>query len=220
MRVVIWGAGSGGKIVVDILGCDPKVQVQAFLDDNVHLHDRTVEGIPVLRPTPETLCRLKQDEGVEFGIVAIGNGRIRGRFSLRLEESGMRIINAIHPSVHASPKVSLGRGVIIQPMSNLSYNPTVGNYVFIGSSVLVAHDSRIEDSAHLSGGCVIGSKVRVGRNAFIGMGATVVSREFQELVVGENAVVGVGAVVVQDVPPDAVVVGMPARVVSYRKRDE
>jgi sugar O-acyltransferase (sialic acid O-acetyltransferase NeuD family) len=220
MRVVIWGAGSVGRIVLDILGYNPKVEVQAFLDDNVELQEKTLEGIPVLNPTPAILRCLKQDQKVDFGIVAIGGGNVRERCSRRLEECGMEIINAIHPSVQISPKVSMGRGVIIQPMSNLSYNPTVGNYVFIGSSVLIAHDSCIKDNVHLSGGCRIGSKVRVGRNAFIGMGATVVSREFKELVVGENAVVSVGAVVTGDVPPNAVVVGVPARVVGYREENE
>jgi acetyltransferase-like isoleucine patch superfamily enzyme len=34
-------------------------------------------------------------------------------------------------------------------------------------------------------------------------------------VVGENALVGVGAVVTKDVPPGAVVVGNPARVIKH-----
>lgn len=58
--------------------------------------------------------------------------------------------------------------------------------------------------------------VRIGSNVWIGAGAMVL----KGVVIGENATVGAGAVVLQDVPPDSVVVGNPARVVWRLTRDE
>jgi len=58
-----------------------------------------------------------------------------------------------------------------------------------------------------SGAC---KAVRIGRNAWIGAGAWVL----KGVTVGENSVVGAAAVAVVDVPPNAVVMGNPARVVS------
>jgi UDP-perosamine 4-acetyltransferase len=56
--------------------------------------------------------------------------------------------------------------------------------------------------------------VRVGAGAHIGAGATV----RQGIAIGEQAIVGAGAVVVKDVPPNTVVVGVPARPISVRVR--
>ena len=56
--------------------------------------------------------------------------------------------------------------------------------------------------------------VHVGNNVWIGYGACIL----RGVTVGDNAVVGTNAVVTKDVPPNAVVGGVPARVL--RMRDE
>jgi acetyltransferase-like isoleucine patch superfamily enzyme len=53
----------------------------------------------------------------------------------------------------------------------------------------------------------------VKRGASIGSGATILSN----LVIGENALIGAGTVVTCDVPPNAVVVGNPGKVLRYLK---
>ena len=57
-------------------------------------------------------------------------------------------------------------------------------------------------------------EVRVGNNVWIGYGACIL----RGVTVGDNAVIGTNAVVTKDVPPNAVVAGVPARVI--RTRDE
>ena len=55
--------------------------------------------------------------------------------------------------------------------------------------------------------------VRVGNNVWIGFGACIL----RKVTVGDNAVIGTNAVVTQDVPPNAVVAGVPARVLRMRE---
>jgi acetyltransferase-like isoleucine patch superfamily enzyme len=55
--------------------------------------------------------------------------------------------------------------------------------------------------------------VDVGHNVWIGYGACVL----RGVAVGENSVVGTNAVVTANVPPNAVVGGVPARVIRMRK---
>jgi acetyltransferase-like isoleucine patch superfamily enzyme len=56
--------------------------------------------------------------------------------------------------------------------------------------------------------------VRVGNNVWIGYAASVL----RGVTIGDNAVIGTGAVVTKDVPPNAIVGGVPARII--RMRDE
>ncbi len=55
--------------------------------------------------------------------------------------------------------------------------------------------------------------VRVGNNVWIGFGAQIL----RGVSVGDNAIVGAGAVVTKDVPANAVVGGVPARLIRMRE---
>jgi acetyltransferase-like isoleucine patch superfamily enzyme len=55
--------------------------------------------------------------------------------------------------------------------------------------------------------------VRVGHNVWIGYGACIL----RGVTIGDNAVIGTGAVVTADVPANAVVGGVPARVIRMRE---
>lgn len=55
--------------------------------------------------------------------------------------------------------------------------------------------------------------VRVGHNVWIGYGACIL----RGVTVGDNAVIGTSAVVTKDVPENAIVAGVPARVIRMRE---
>lgn len=58
--------------------------------------------------------------------------------------------------------------------------------------------------------------IHIGRNAHIGMGSIILPG----VTIGEGAIIGAGAIVTHDVPPYALAVGQPARVVkAYHKKE-
>ena len=106
--------------------------------------------------------------------------------------------------------------------ANLGFNCEVfsASRVAIGPSVLMAAYSYVIGGDHdfsnpstpvlaqmrTSAGVTIGEGVWMGAGAMILDGVTI----------GDHAVVGAGAVVREDIPPHAIAVGIPARVVSTR----
>jgi len=54
--------------------------------------------------------------------------------------------------------------------------------------------------------------VTIGNDVFIGMNVTILDG----LKIGDGAVIGAGSVVIRDVPPYAIVAGVPAKVIRYR----
>jgi len=69
-------------------------------------------------------------------------------------------------------------------------------------------DAKLPGTANKSRGLVIGNDVWIGANAFINCSKV--------KYIGDGAMIGSGAVVIGDVPPYAVVVGVPAKIKRYR----
>jgi len=91
--------------------------------------------------------------------------------------------------VYCKGKVSIGRNVTIS-----------------GHSYFIAHDP-FE--------AVEGKPIVVEDDVFIGVGAIIL----YGVRIGHHAIIGAGSVVTHDVPPYAVAVGSPAKVIRYRQAD-
>src|SRR5580692_317930 len=99
-------------------------------------------------------------------------------------------------------------------------NATIGKGVFIdhGSGVVIGETTEVGDGCTIYQGVTLGGTSlshgkrhpTLGRNVTVGVNASVLGA----IVLGDNAKVGGGSVVVKDVPANATVVGVPARVVA------
>ena len=97
------------------------------------------------------------------------------------------------------PNLCCGQG--LHPTGGVSTHP-----MFFSTSrqngISLTDKPLFEETKHTH----IGNDVYIGANVFILDGVTI----------GDGAVLGAGAVVTKDIPPYAVAVGVPARVVKYR----
>lgn len=83
-----------------------------------------------------------------------------------------------------------------------AYHPSANNYETVSPKVRGKHFA--------------GAPVTIGNDVWIGARATIL----REVTVGDGAIIAAGAVVNKDVPPYAIVGGVPARVLRYRFDDE
>ena len=142
-------------------------------------------------------------------------------------------------SVQFSDRISFGRGTVVKPYSVIinhtgriavgahcaisSFNHistgdadlTMGDYVRLGPNVTIMgagrnvkrRDTLIVDQGHSHRSTYIGRDVLIGAGAVILAGCRI----------GEGAVIGAGSVVTGDVPPYAIVAGVPGRVIGQRE---
>ncbi len=216
-RVVIYGAGQLAAMVVEVLSQGKDMQVVGFIDDDPGRHGQRLAGLPVLGGASELPGLL--GEGISSAIVSIGNNRVRSRLAERLTQIGFGLVNAIDSTAKIAASARLGKGVMIMAGGLVCSNAIIGNCVYVGPGAIVSHDVLVGDHVLIGVGSVLAGRTTVERGAFVGAGATVVPARMEQasrLTVGENAVVGAGAVVIENVPPNAVVVGVPARIMTYR----
>lgn len=134
-----------------------------------------------------------------------------------------KIFKKCGKGVNIRPNVYFGKGDRIQigDHSMIGGNSIVGNMddVIIGNDVLMGPDVLIYTSNHaiepgqlirlqpqICKPVIIGNDVWIGARCILLPGAKI----------GDGAVVAAGAVVTGEVPPNAIVGGVPAKVIKYR----
>ena len=147
----------------------------------------------------------------------------------RFLQSGRNLSVGRGTVLYARDRISLGDDVYIGRYCCIETDAVIGNCVLIANNVAlvgrhdhdmhqagvpIRHAVSVRDAAFRV--CLADRTVTIGDDVWIGYGAIV----FSGTRIGEGAIVGAGSVVTQDVPPFAIVVGVPARVVGDRYSDE
>ena len=117
--------------------------------------------------------------------------------------------------VEIQKNARVGRRCKISSHTFICEGVTIEDEVFVGHSVTFINDSYPrattgEGELQSEQNWKVETTV-VKRKASIGSGATILSN----VVIGENAIVGAGSVVTRDVPPNAIVVGNPAKLLRF-----
>lgn len=202
----IYGAGGHGRVVLDILRSSGRFRISGFLDSNPSLSGTLVEGMPVLGGLREVPEIVRDNPGAQ-AIVAIGDNQARHEVGQALAMAGMKLINAVHATAFVSPSAVLGTNVTVCAGTIVCSYAAIRDGVILNTGSIVEHECVVEENAHLAPSVKLAGRVTIGRNAFVGIGATVI----QNIRIGAYSTVGAGAVVLDDVRDGDTVVGIPAR---------
>ncbi|MCF7956827.1 MAG: acetyltransferase [Phycisphaerae bacterium] len=205
MKVVIIGAGGHGRVVLDILRKNHQFEIVGFLDSNPSLLHSFVDGVQVIGDL-SMVSRFRQHD-IGGAIVAIGDNKVRDKYATDLENLGISLVNAIHPSATIADNARIGKNVVIASGTNICTHVILEDSVICNTGCIIDHESVIRRAVHICPGVKIAGHVTVNEAAFIGIGATII----QGVTIGESVVAGAGTVILEDVPTFSTVVGVPAR---------
>ena len=213
---------SGVLIENDVMIFGPSI-----IGEKSYLGSRVIIGYP---------CRRKLKKAIESKNIKLldelSDGARIGRNVV------MRPLTVVYEGVVIGNNVETGHHVLIRENTVIGNNTIVGTGTIIDGRVRIGSNVRIESGVYIPPLTVIEDEVFLGpravitndkypiskrlvgvtirKGAVIGANATLIAG----IEIGEYAVVGAGSVVTKDVPPNTVVVGVPAKPITSREEYE
>jgi sugar O-acyltransferase (sialic acid O-acetyltransferase NeuD family) len=197
--VVVIGAGGHAKVVISSLIAAGYNVVAAF-DDDPSKKGKNLLGVEIVGSIDDV-----QTQSCLRGVVAIGHNRTRAAIVERL--SFMQWVSVVHPRAFVDDSVEIGEGTLIFAGAMVQPDAVIGEYVIINTGATVDHDCHLGDFVHVAPGSHLGGGVQLGQGCFLGIGSSVIPYKK----IGAWATVGAGGVVVNDIPKNALVIGVPAK---------
>jgi sugar O-acyltransferase (sialic acid O-acetyltransferase NeuD family) len=204
-RILVWGAGGHGKVVLDALLAAHSCEVVGVIDEDPQKTGIEVLGVPVL-DFSGGLGGILQRVNCDAMAIAIGDNYTRARKFYEIREMGIELINVIHPAAHISKFAELGQGVTILAGAVVNPGTIIEDNACVNTSASIDHDNHLGMSCHVFPNATLAGGVRVEEYAYIGSGAVVTPN----VTVHKYSYVGAGAVVRKDVTDGVVVAGVPA----------
>jgi hypothetical protein len=193
------------------------VNIVGFLDDTPELQGiHLVKGVPVLG-TISTLPDMERASwDAESSVLPGGQQCRKGEISTRRNLTRIRGAQFHFILKQMSlPRCTLigDHGVYILPGTTIMPWCNLHNFVMMSVNSIVSHHSTLEEGTFLSFGVNFGAKIVAHRYSYLGIGSTIMSGVTE---LGMNCLIGAGAVVIKNVPDNAVMAGVPAKILRYK----
>lgn len=205
-KIIIIGAGGYGRELLqwikDINEAGPTWEIAGFIDDNPVALDGLECDYSVIGTIKD--WQPKKDE---VFALALGNPKTKEKTVAMLKARGAVFANIIHPTATLTPSSKYGEGLVMFPYAKLSVNSRVGDFVTILSSG-IGHDVEVGDYSTISGMCSILPNVQIGKRVFLAANVAIT----YDVRIGDDAYLGLGSIVVEDIAGGQKTFCNPARI--------
>jgi sugar O-acyltransferase (sialic acid O-acetyltransferase NeuD family) len=208
-RVLVLGASAFPKIA-EVLAAFPDLTVDGVLDDNSRLEGTSIGGVPVRGPLSAVHDPPLRDHALIFGIGSWRTRLVRFEILRRLAVPRERWVSLVHPGAQVSAASRIGTGCIIYCGAVVLPDAAIGDFAVLSPHALIGDHNRLAEGVLVAGNATTTGGAQIGPYAHLGAGSCI----GEGLHVGAGAQVGLGCVVLRDVPPGAVMLGNPGRVVD------
>lgn len=164
MDVILIGAGTLSKLVIDILNNQNKCQI-------IGIYDNTIEkgvnknGYPILGDIDDAF-----NSTVKNVIICIGDQKARKELFLAFENRDFMFPNVIANNAIISNHCTIEYGCIIGFFSTVLYDSFIGKGTFILNNVNVNHNTVIKEFGLLGVGVSIGNDSILEEGVHVAMG--------------------------------------------------
>ncbi len=194
--IVVFGGGGLGRTIIELIRAGGDHDVLGVVDDGMRPGD-DVLGVPVVGGAG-ALPALAQAglRHVAHAVGGIGRMSLRATVADRIAAAGLDAPVLVDPTATLSSSATLGDGTQVHAGAQVQAGAQIGRNVLVNTGVIVAHDCRVGDHAHLAPGAILAGDVTVGSGTLVGMGVTILLG----VTVGSGCIVGNGAHLLADVP--------------------
>lgn len=207
-RYAIWGSAGHAKVLASLIAIRGG-RVVALFDRREVISP--LPGVPVYvgKEGFERWADATESLSEVFGLVAIGGTHGRDRIAIQqcFGLRGLRVEAIVHSDASVCVTARLGAGTQVLAQAVVAADAQVGAACIVNHRASIDHECIVGDGVHIAPGATLCGLVTLHHNVMVGAGAVVLPR----LSIGENSIIGAGAVVTHDVPPNVVMVGIPAR---------
>jgi UDP-perosamine 4-acetyltransferase len=141
-----------------------------------------------------------------MGVGSVRDTGYRADIFTEQVENGFQLPPLVHPNAFVATEATVEAGAQVMAGAVIQPGTSIRENVIVNTNATVDHDCEIGVHSHIAPGATVSGEVLLDGRVHVGTGASII----QGVQIGKNSVVGAGAVVVEDVPPETVVVGIPA----------
>lgn len=211
-KIIIIGSSGHAKVVVDAIEKQGKYKIVGFIDSFRKINSKTLD-IPVLG-NEKDLQNIIEKYHIKYAFIAIGDNTVRYKVSEKIKKIAPNLLfcSIIHPNTSIAKDTKIGDGTILMAGAVVNSSSVIGDFCILNTNSSLDHDSKMDNFSSLAPKVSTGGGCHIGNFSAISIGASLK----HGITIGANSIIGANSLVLEDIKPNTVSYGTPAKKVRER----